>query len=104
MVTVVPVIGQWYLNRSGTAFEIVAIDSIGKTIEVQFFDGTVDEIDEEAWNKSQLEEIQPPEDYSGSMDIMADDYEMSSQFIPKKDWPDPLDFIDTDYVEPEEQN
>ena len=37
-----------------------------------------------------VEETEPPEDYSGSLDISADDYVMSSQFIPKKDWPDPL--------------
>ena len=102
MIAVVPVIGQWYVNRSGTAFEVVAIDNMGHTIEVQYFDGTVDEIDEERWPLSAMEEIQPPEDYSGSLDITADDYVMSSQFVPKKDWPDPLDFIDMEYVEPEE--
>ncbi|NNF15241.1 MAG: hypothetical protein HKN70_00770 [Gammaproteobacteria bacterium] len=101
MVVLEPVIGQWYLNRSGDVFEVVAIDSVEHTIELQYFDGTVDEIDGERWALEVSEEIQPPEDYSGSLDITADDYEMSSQFIPKQDYQDPLDYIDIDYVEPE---
>lgn len=101
MVSLKPVIGQWYMNRSGDVFEVVASDAAENTIELQYFDGTVDEIDDERWAIEVLEEIQPPEDYSGSLDITKDDYEMSSQFIPKQDYQDPLDYIDMDYLEPE---
>lgn len=101
MLSLKPIIGNWYLNRAGTAFEVVAIDDTAHTIELQFYDGTVDEIDKDRWAAEVLEEIEPPEDYSGSLDIPADDPTMSTEFVPRKDWPDPLDYIDTDYVEPE---
>ena len=95
------VIGQWYINRHGTHFKVVATDNIEHTIEVQFFDGTLDEIDAYAWRRYAQEETEPPEDFSGSLDITADDFVVASTFASKRDWQDPLDYIDLEYVEPE---
>jgi hypothetical protein len=68
-----PVIGAWYRQTGGVSFEIVAIDEDDGTIEIQYFDGTVEELDVEDWNsqwdEGLLEPGEAPEDSSGSMDV-----------------------------------
>ena len=44
-----PVIGQWFSRPNGTMFEVVAVDEAGATVEIQLFDGTIDEIEIERW-------------------------------------------------------
>ncbi|MGK4302010.1 DUF6763 family protein, partial [Klebsiella pneumoniae] len=50
-----------------------AFDEDDGTIELQYFDGTVEEMDLEDWNAEKeigsLEEIEPPEDWTGSVDV-----------------------------------
>ena len=40
-----PTIGNWYRILGGDSFEIVAFDEDDGTIELQYFDGTVEEMD-----------------------------------------------------------
>jgi hypothetical protein len=40
-----PVIGEWYRRPGGETFEVVAIDPDDRTIEIQYFDGTVEELE-----------------------------------------------------------
>ena len=70
-----PVVGDWYRRPNGALFEIVAIDRDDGTIEVQHFDGTVEEFDLESWEEQEFEEAQPPEDWTGSVDVEPEDYE-----------------------------
>ena len=44
-----PVIGEWYRRTGGDSFEVVAIDPDDRTIEIQYFDGTIEEIDLDEW-------------------------------------------------------
>jgi len=69
-----PRIGSWYRDAAGALFEVVAFDEDDGTIEVQHFDGTVEEYELDAWFDSQLTVAAPPEDYSGSLDIEREDY------------------------------
>ena len=68
-----PTIGNWYRITGGNSFEVVAYDEDDGTIELQYFDGTVEEMDLEDWNAEKeigaLEEIEPPEDWTGSVDV-----------------------------------
>ena len=77
-------------------FEVVAVDEDDRTIEIQHFDGTVEEFEVDAWNELPLVEVQPPEDWSGSVDMDREDYETNSNSdtIPETDWSDALDFLD----------
>jgi hypothetical protein len=72
-----PEIGAWYRIRGGESFEIVAIDEGDRTIEMQSFDGTVEEMDLEDWDSQrasgEIEDAQAPEDWSGSVDIDGED-------------------------------
>jgi hypothetical protein len=68
-----PTIGNWYRLQGSESFEVVAFDEDDGTIELQYFDGTVEEMDLEDWNAAKesgsLEEIEPPEDWTGSVDV-----------------------------------
>jgi hypothetical protein len=72
-----PIIGHWYRIQGSDSFEVVAFDEDDDTIELQYFDGTVEEMDMEDWQASQesgaLDEVEPPEDWTGSVDVDPDD-------------------------------
>jgi hypothetical protein len=78
MVAPQPGIGDWYRQKEGGAlFEVVAFDDDDGTIEIQYFDGTVEEMDvddwEAQWDDGALESADPPEDWSGSVDVEPED-------------------------------
>src|SRR5262245_58607937 len=73
-----PGIGDWYRQKEGGAlFEVVAFDDDDGTIEIQYFDGTVEEMDVEdwegQWDDGALESAEPPEDWTGSVDVESED-------------------------------
>jgi hypothetical protein len=79
MATPQPAIGDWYRMNGGALFEVVALDDDDGTIEIQYFDGTVEEMDiedwEAQWEDGALEAAEAPEDWSGSVDVEASDDE-----------------------------
>lgn len=89
-----PVIGQWFSRPNGTLFEVVAIDEDAMTVEVQLFDGTVDEFDIERWPDLLLTEASAPEDWSGSVDMDPEDYDGSRDNDVPSGYHDPLAFLD----------
>ena len=88
------VIGGWYRRPNGTLFEVVALDEDDATIELQFFDGTIDEIDMDRWPKMMLEAIDAPEDWSGSVDMDPEDFgnKVSSEL--PAGWHDPIAILE----------
>jgi hypothetical protein len=91
-----PVIGQWYQRPGGDSFEVVAIDGDDGTIEIQYFDGTVEEVDIENWNEDDIISTEPPEDWTGSLDVEPEDTENEYEAEPgsSRPWADPLQFVD----------
>ncbi|MBE2295642.1 MAG: hypothetical protein IAF00_11855 [Phycisphaerales bacterium] len=74
-----PIIGNWYRNEeTGNDFEVVALDEEAQTIEIQYFDGDIEELDLDAWYELPLEAIEAPDDWSGPYDEIEvdelDDY------------------------------
>lgn len=78
-----PGIGQWYRVSGGELFEVVAVDDDDGTIEIQYFDGTVEEMDvedwESEWEEGQLEVAEAPEDWTGSVDVDSGDSERDEE-------------------------
>lgn len=78
-----PIVGNWYCNRDNDSeFEVVAVDEDAQTVEIQYFDGEVDELDLDAWYDLPIESIAPPDDWSGAFDSIEDaelGYEDSEQ-------------------------
>jgi hypothetical protein len=72
-----PTIGQWYRVSGDKEFEVVALDDDDGTIEIQYFDGTVEELDREDWDsqwlEGQIETAEAPEDWRGSVDVESAD-------------------------------
>jgi len=89
-----PVIGQWFSRPNGTLFEVVAVDETAATVEVQQFDGTIDEFDIERWPELLLREISGPDDWSGSVDMDPEDYVGRKDTEMPSGYHDPLAFLD----------
>ena len=90
-----PIVGQWYRGNTNELFEVVAIDDQDETIEIQFFDGTVAEVDFDSWNEQQLDDLieaaDAPEDWSGAVDVEAEDLDREFEDLPRTAWSDPND-------------
>ena len=89
-----PEIGKWFRRPDGALLEVVAVDEDDRTIEIQMFDGTIDEINAAAWRELFLVEIAAPEDWSGSVDMDPDDYKGTASDEMPAGFHDPLEFLD----------
>jgi hypothetical protein len=91
-----PVIGDWYRRPGGDSFEVVAIDPDDRTIEIQYFDGTIEELEVDEWIEEQIEATEPPEDWTGSVDVEPEDTENEYEAEPGGNgaWGDPLQALD----------
>ena len=93
MALTLPSIGDWFVHPGGDLFEVVAADEDDATIEIQYFDGTIEELEVDSWLELKCRAAEPPEDYSGSMDIEREDYGLEAETT----WQtprDPLDYLD----------
>jgi hypothetical protein len=69
-----PIVGNWYKNRDrGELFQVVAVDEDAGTIEVQDYEGGLDEIDDEEWRELPLNAAVPPDDWGGPVDDVNPD-------------------------------
>lgn len=66
-----PVVGAFYEDREedGRTFEVIAFDENDGTIEIQYGDGTTDEIDLDDWYGMDLEQLESDEDEDEDDDI-----------------------------------
>ncbi len=83
-----PEIGQWYLHRDkGEPFQVVGLDEATGTIEIQTFDGDVDEMEVAEWQTLDLEPGAAPEDWSGPIDTLeAGERGSPDDATPQLDW------------------
>ena len=77
-----PVVGNWYARSGGDSFEVVAIDRDDSTIELQYFDGTIEELDFDEWREEVIVAASPPEDWTGSVDVDPEDTENEFDLAP----------------------
>ena len=89
------VIGGWYRRTDGSLFEVVATDDHEATIEIQHFDGTLDEIDMDVWPTLIIEKVGAPEDWSGAVDMDPEDFVGDENGEMPLGWHDPLEVFDT---------
>lgn len=69
-----PIVGNWYSHRDkGETFQVVAIDEDSRTIEIQDFDGGIDEVDFDEWSQLSIAAAAQPEDWSGPVDVVEPD-------------------------------
>ena len=90
-----PSIEVWYKTASGDMFEVVALDPQEDAIEIQYLDGSVEELDSDAWMSVEPKVINPPhealaadfeeegifeEDYHDVVDLDSNEREWSGLF------------------------
>ena len=69
-----PIIGNWYSHRDkGEIFQVVALDEASGTIEIQEFDGDIDELDFDEWQHLPVDVTTQPEDWTGPIDDIERD-------------------------------
>nr|MDQ2696071.1 hypothetical protein [Pseudomonadota bacterium] len=69
-----PIIGSWYQHSGkGQMFEVVAVDEDNGVVQIQHFDGDVEEIDLDNWFEMDIEPVEAPEDWTAPMDTIVRD-------------------------------
>ncbi len=92
-----PKLDSWYEDEEGRHFKIVAIDDDDGTIEIQYFDGDVTEVDDDTWYQMDIKTAEEPEDGSGPFDDQeAEDMGNRHSAIRPEDWNAPADEMDLD--------
>ena len=83
-----PILNNWYHHTDkGQNFRVVAIDETNRLIEIQNFDGDLDEIDISQWKDMDIELAEEPENFSGPYDVgELDDYGTEITDTSDQDW------------------
>jgi hypothetical protein len=86
-----PRVDQWYSLRSKEEmFRVVAVDD--GAIEIQSFDGAIEELDPDAWRELDIEPAEPPENWTGPFDnVEIEDLDDPQSAMRKADGPAQLE-------------
>jgi hypothetical protein len=103
-----PAAGQWYENiEENESFRVLSVDEDAETVEIEYLDGDIEEIDLDAWAELDLDKIDEPEGWTGSEND-ADDEDEDEEDEEDDDldetWDDDEDEDDEDYDEEEESD
>jgi hypothetical protein len=83
-----PIVGAVYEGEDGRTFEVVSFDENLGTIEIQYADGSLDEIDLDTWYGLELTRLDDEEE-----DLEEEDYE---------DYDEDDEDLDADYEDDED--
>jgi hypothetical protein len=86
-----PIVGNWYQHvDKGLDFEVVAVDEETTSVEIQYVDGSLDEITLDDWYEIDLEPAEPPEDWTGPLDAVDEEEDEPPELgVPDDDWDEP---------------
>lgn len=69
-----PLVDNWYQDlENGSKFMVVALDQDRDMVEIQYFDGDIEDVDLSTWYEMDLDIIEAPEDWTGPLDEVGDD-------------------------------
>lgn len=87
-----PIVDNWYFHLDkGQRFLVVAIDADRQSVEIQHFDGDLEEVDLNEWYEMDIAISEAPENWSGPIDVTErDDYGTEITDTRPEDWTDPL--------------
>ena len=91
-----PIIDAWYhYPAKAQKFKVTALDEQNATVEIQYFDGNIDEIDIDNWYGLATERIAAPEYWTGPMDnTEKDDLNPVGTEMQREDWDAPYQEVD----------
>lgn len=83
-----PIRHNWYRHLDkGQEFRVIGVDEKAGTVDIQYFDGTTEELEPEAWVELDIEAIEAPENWAGALDIAeADDFGTGISDTAPEDW------------------
>ncbi|MGD8582165.1 MAG: hypothetical protein PVF06_05965 [Gammaproteobacteria bacterium] len=86
-----PIVDQWYAHLDkGQRFYVVAVDYDEKTVDIQHFDGDLEELSFMEWHDLDLELSEEPENWTGALDIdERDDLGTEITDTSAEDWSEP---------------
>jgi hypothetical protein len=87
-----PVVENWYLHLDkGQRFEVVAVDEERGVVELQHYDGDVEEVSRDEWAEMDIELSEAPQNWSGSVDVVEiDDLGTEVTDTSEDDWSESL--------------
>ena len=65
-------LGGWYRISDGRAFKIVSLDGVEDTVEIQYADGDLEELELEYWYELEPMPIESPDYGNGPFDVLLD--------------------------------
>jgi hypothetical protein len=73
MALVKPIVGDWYEDLDeNTTFSVLSADEEAGVVEIQYADGSIEEIDMNSWRQMSLEEIEAPADWEEALEGFDD--------------------------------
>ena len=100
-----PTAGQWYENiEENESFRVLKVDEDAETVEIEYLDGDIEEIDLDIWAELDLDKIDEPEGWAGSENDEDDEDEEEEEEDDDLDetWDDDDDEEDEDLDDEEE--
>jgi hypothetical protein len=87
-----PRLEQWYQHLDkGQRFKVVAIGEDEGAVEIQHFDGDLEELSLDEWYGLEIEPTETPEDWTGPVDdVERDDLGYTETDMEAEDWVGPL--------------
>ncbi|GAB3110760.1 hypothetical protein G8770_21130 [Aestuariicella hydrocarbonica] len=91
-------IGEWYQDVvENIYFEVVAVDEQSGSIEIQYLDGSVSEIEMDQWAEMALVPASPPEDADAAYELSMPDNSWNNDSTQNPgNWNNPLNYIEPD--------
>jgi hypothetical protein len=91
-----PTAGQWYENlEENESFRVLSVDEDAETVEIEYLDGDIEELDLDTWAELDLDKINEPEGWAGSDEDDEDDEEEEDDDLDET-WDDDDDDEDDD--------
>jgi hypothetical protein len=96
-----PQVDQWYAHSDkGQRFYVTAVDESEDSIEVQHFDGDIEEFSFDEWRALDIELSEEPENWTGALDIgERDDLGTEITDTTQRDWNEPQEELRTEFRE-----
>lgn len=87
-----PEVESWYLHLDkGQRFEVVAVDEENGLIELQHYDGDLEEVSMEEWAEMEIAPSEAPQNWNGAVDIgEIDDFGTEVTDTTREDWQESL--------------
>jgi hypothetical protein len=102
-----PAAGQWYENlEENESFRVLSVDEDAETVEIEYLDGDIEEIDLDTWAELDLDKIDEPEGWAGADEDDEDEEEDEDEDLDET-WDDDdedEDDDDDDWDDDDEEN